>query len=80
MLSTSLENILLCIGKVAGVVIQALGRCSRGEHMNIIAMEPHGESRKIPVLSKAMEERETLFSEYYKYCMFDKTIIGEDAL
>lgn len=75
-----LENILLCIGKVAGVVIQALGRCSRGEHMNIITMEPYGESRKIPVLSKAMEERETLFSEYYKYCMFDKTIIGEDTL
>lgn len=75
-----LENILLCIGKVAGVVIQALGRCSRGTHMNIITMEPYGEARKIPVFSKAMEERETLFSEYYKYCMFDKTIIGEDLL
>ena len=74
-----LENILLCIGKVAGVVIQAIGRTARGKHMNVITMAPTTK-RVIPVYSKGANERNEMLKRYYKYCEINTTHIREDQL
>ena len=62
-----LETTFLAQGKVAGVVLQSVGRTARGAHMNLISLEPHPK-KKIPVYSKGMEGRDELIHTYYKYC------------
>lgn len=61
-----LENILLVSGKVAGVVLQSIGRVARSKNMNIISLDSRG--KKIPILTKSTEDRTTKMKEYYKYC------------
>lgn len=74
-----LENILLCIGKVAGVVLQAIGRTARGKHMNVISLSP-ATGRRIPVYSKGAEGRNDMLKTYYKYCSITTSYINEDEL
>ena len=74
-----LENILLIQGKIAGVVLQAVGRTARGKHMNIIWLDPVG-GKKIPVYTKGMLEREEMINQYYKYCNITSSEIIEDNL
>jgi hypothetical protein len=74
-----LENILLCIGKVAGVVLQAIGRTARGHHMNVITVAPTT-NRKIPVYSKGADGRNAMLKEYYKYCDITTSYINDEAL
>ena len=62
-----LETIFLIQGKVAGVVLQSVGRVARGTKFNLISLEPQPK-KKIPVYSKGMENRDKMIHEYYKYC------------
>lgn len=74
-----LENILLIQGKVAGVVLQSVGRTARGKHMNILWLESKLNT-KIPVYSKGLEERNEMIHQYYKYCNIKDSIINEEDL
>lgn len=62
-----LETIFLIQGKVAGVVLQSVGRVARGVKFNLISLEPNPK-KKIPVYSKGMENRDKMIHDYYKYC------------
>lgn len=62
-----LESIFLIQGKVAGVVLQSVGRVARGTKFNLISLVPNPE-KKIPVYSKGMENRDEMIHTYYKYC------------
>lgn len=73
-----LENIGLFAGKVAGVTLQTVGRTARGTHMNIITFKPM--SKRIPIYSKGLEEREEMIHEYYKYCNIKDIEITEELL
>ncbi len=74
-----LETTLLTIGKMAGVVLQSVGRTARGSHMNLITLEPFPK-KKIPVYTSGMKERDEMILQYYKYCdiveseIFDKNL------
>lgn len=74
-----LENILLIQGKLAGVVLQAVGRVARNTHMNIITLNTKS-SKRIPVLSKGTKDRNEMIHEYYKYCNITDSIIYEESL
>lgn len=74
-----LENILLIQGIVAGVTLQTIGRVARGEHMNIITLEPKMPKR-IPVYTKGLEHRDKMIREYYKYCIINDITIDENNL
>ena len=63
----NLSNILLFSGKIAGSVLQQIGRVARQPEMTIITLRPDGK-RRIPIYSKGCEEREKMILEYYKYC------------
>lgn len=63
-----LENILLISGKLAGVTLQCVGRVARGNHMNIITIDPDKKSKRIPIYSKGVVERDSMIKEYYKFC------------
>ena len=69
-----LENVLLLTGKIAGVVLQSIGRAGRGTTMNIIGLDSISKM-KIPVYSKGMEERDELIKSYYKYCDIVESVI-----
>lgn len=75
----NLENILLIQGKVAGVVLQSVGRVARGSHMNIITLGSKSKKR-IPVFTKGAEGRDEMIHEYYKYCDITDSIIFEESL
>ena len=74
-----LKNILLIQGILGGVVLQAIGRCARGDTINIITLEPYL-SRKIPVYSKGMKHRKEMINDYYKYCNIIEQTITEELL
>lgn len=74
-----LESIFLIQGKVAGVVLQSVGRVARGTKFNLIGLEPSPE-KKIPVYSKGMENRDEMIHTYYKYCNIVDSIIYENNL
>lgn len=74
-----LESIFLIQGKVAGVVLQSVGRVARGTKFNLIGLEPNPE-KKIPVYSKGMENRDKMIHEYYKYCNIVDSEIYESNL
>lgn len=73
-----LENIGLFAGKVAGVTLQTVGRTARGTHMNIITFKPM--TKRIPIYSKGVTEREEMIHEYYKYCNIHDIEITEELL
>lgn len=75
----NLENILICAGKLAGVTLQCVGRVARGNHMNIISLEPHSK-RKIPVYSKGAKERAELINTYYQFCNLNNRVMDESEL
>ena len=75
----NLENILLIQGKVAGVVLQSVGRVARGNHMNIITLGSKSKKR-IPIFSKGSEGRDEMIHGYYKYCDIVDSIIYEEQL
>lgn len=74
-----LESIFLIQGKVAGVVLQSVGRVARGSKFNLIGLEPNPD-KKIPVYSKGMENRDRMIHDYYKYCNIVDSIIYETNL
>ena len=74
-----LETIFLIQGKVAGVVLQSVGRVARGVKFNLISLEPQPK-KKIPVYSKGMENRDSMIHEYYKYCNIVDSEIYESRL
>ena len=74
-----MESIFLIQGKVAGVVLQSVGRVARGTKFNLIGLEPSPE-KKIPVYSKGMENRDEMIHTYYKYCNIVDSIIYENNL
>ena len=76
---STLENIFLIQGNIAGVVLQCVGRVARGCHMNIISLESMF-GKKIPVYSKGQEERDTMIKEYYKYCDIKESMLPETKL
>jgi hypothetical protein len=63
----NLSNILLLSGKIAGSVLQQIGRVSRQSEMTIITISPDGK-KKIPVYSKGCKERSDMILDYYRYC------------
>lgn len=63
----NLSNILLLSGKIAGSVLQQIGRVSRQSEMTIITLSPDGK-KKIPVYSKGCKERSDMILDYYRYC------------
>lgn len=69
-----LSNILLIQGKVAGVVLQCVGRTARMKTMNIITLMPKGK-KKIPVYSKGMAERDEQIKTFYTYCNIQDQVI-----
>lgn len=75
----NLENILLIQGKVAGVVLQSVGRVARGKHMNIITLESKSD-KNIPVFTKGCAERNEMIHGYYKYCEVVDSVIYEEQL
>ena len=76
----NLENILLIQGKVAGIVLQSIGRVARGKHMNIITLDPKKKTKKIPIYTKGARERDEMIKEYYKYCEISELDINEEDL
>lgn len=76
---STLENIFLIQGNIAGVVLQCVGRVARGSHMNIISLDSMF-GKKIPVYSKGQEERDEMIKEYYKYCNITESIVLESKL
>lgn len=76
----NLENILLIQGKIAGTVLQSIGRVARGHHMNIITLDPIKKSKKIPVYSNSAMERDQMIKDYYKYCEIEEINVLEDDL
>lgn len=73
-----LQNILIFSGKIAGSVLQSIGRIARQNHMNIISLDPDN-GRKVPVHTKQQSVRLNLINEYYRYCKIThKTIMESD--
>jgi hypothetical protein len=62
-----LTNILLIQGKIAGVVLQSIGRVARGKVANIIDLRPKP-YKPIPVYTKGVRDRSNMIKKYYKYC------------
>lgn len=74
----NIENILLIQGKIAGVVLQSVGRVARGNHMNIITLASKFE-KNIPIFTKGSKSRNEMIHKYYKYCeILDSRIFEED--
>ncbi len=73
----NLSNILIFSGKIAGSVLQQIGRVARQSEMTIITLGTTGRGR-IPIYSKGCREREEMILEYYKYCDINKTEIRID--
>ena len=74
-----LTNVLLLSGKVAGVVLQSIGRCGRGTEMNILGLDSVS-GRSIPIHTKGMRERDEMIKKYYNYCEIVESDIYETAL
>jgi ERCC4-related helicase len=72
----NLKNILIFSGKIAGSLIQQVGRVSRQKEMNIISLSPEDE-KKIPVYSKGTDERDKMINSYYRDCEINKIFIKE---
>lgn len=75
----NLKNILLIQGKIAGSVLQQVGRVARQKEFNIIMLEPE-DGKSIPVHSKSQKIRKQMIKEYYSYCKINEKIINEKDL
>jgi len=71
----NLSNILLFSGKIAGSVLQQIGRVARQQEMTIITLSADGR-KNIPIYTKGCQERENMITEYYKYCDIRKTSLN----
>ena len=74
-----LRNILIFSGKIAGSVLQSIGRIARQNHMNIISLDPE-DGKKLPVHSKQQKVRRKLIDEYYRYCKVSHITLLESDL
>ena len=74
-----LENVLLLTGKIAGTVLQSVGRAGRGTVMNIIGLD-NISGRTIPIHTKGDLERDELIRQYYRYCQINESEIFENSL
>lgn len=74
-----LRNILIFSGKIAGSVLQSVGRIARQNHMNIISLDPE-DGGKLPIHTKSQETRKGLIDEYYRYCKITNITINERDL
>lgn len=74
-----LSNMLMVAGKIAGVILQTVGRTARSEVMNIISLAPK-KFKWIPVYTKGMKERDKLLQEYYKFCQITNITLNEEDL
>lgn len=74
-----LQNIALFAGKVAGVVLQCVGRVARGTQMHIISLSPLYPA-KIPIYSKGAQERKEMIEGFYKYCNVKEITVSIDNL
>lgn len=75
----NLSNMLMIAGKVAGQILQQIGRTARVQEMNIIHLEPK-KFRWLPVYTKGMKHRDQMLKEYYKYCEINDITINEEDL
>lgn len=74
-----LRNILIFSGKIAGSVLQSIGRIARQNHMNIISLDPE-DGGNLPVHTKQQEVRRGLINEYYRYCKISHITLSENDL
>lgn len=74
-----LRNILIFSGKIAGSVLQSVGRIARQNHMNIISLDPE-DGKSIPVHSGQQKTRKSLIDEYYRYCKISHITLKEEDL
>lgn len=74
-----LRNILIFTGKIAGSVLQSVGRIARQDHMNIISLEPE-DGKPIPIHTKQQKIRMKLIDDYYKFCKINHKVINEQDL
>ena len=74
-----LKNILLIQGKIAGSVLQQIGRVARQKEFNIITLEPL-DGKSLPVHTKSQKIRKDMIQEYYSYCKINDLTITENNL
>lgn len=75
----NLMNIILISGKIAGSVLQQVGRVARQKEFNVITLEPL--TRKpLPIYTKTMKAQKEMIKEYYSYCKINEKEIKEDEL
>lgn len=74
-----LKNILLIQGKIAGSVLQQVGRVARQKEFNIITLEP-ADGKALPVHTKSQKIRKEMINEYYSYCKINNIVIYESDL
>ena len=75
----NLKNILLIQGKIAGSVLQQIGRVARQKEFNIITLEPL-DGKPLPVHTKSQKIRKDMINEYYSYCKINDKVIYETNL
>ena len=71
---------LLFSGKVAGSLIQQIGRVSRQKEMNIITLSPESDRGAIPIYTKGTKERDKMIASYYKDCDIRQKEVYESEL
>lgn len=76
----NLKNMLLFSGKVAGSLIQQIGRVSRQKEMNIITLSPESDRGAIPIYTKGTKERDKMIASYYKDCDIRQKVVYESEL
>lgn len=75
----NLKNILLIQGKIAGSVLQQVGRVARQKEFNIITLEP-ANGKSLPVHTKSQKIRKNMIKEYYSYCKLNEIKLTDKDL
>ena len=75
----NLKHILLIQGKIAGSVLQQIGRVARQKEFDIITLEPLN-GKALPVLTKTQKVQKDMIKEYYSYCKINEYTVNEDDL
>lgn len=75
----NLKNILLIQGKIAGSVLQQVGRVARQKEFNIITLEP-ANGKSLPVHTKSQKIRKEMINEYYSYCKINEIKLTDNDL
>lgn len=76
---SGMESILLISSVNAGSLLQQIGRCARGSHMNIITLCSKS-NKKIPIHTKNSIYRYNMIHNYYCYSKVVDVSINEDDL